>query len=898
MKIERSNILELIGTGKNKYHSCVITSYSIDLAFFEQLILPRLRAAGITNINLFVDAGMLEKYLSSHLGDSTKKFNANYSITPIHISGAFHPKMLFLAGKDKGYLSLGSGNITSSGLLYNDEIWSSFHTSKERINALPIFNSAWQYIQSLSAHCLGINQTKINWISQHSQWIQSLGDIKGSAAIIKDTAYQLSYTQDNISLYKEVISTLSRKPNSIKVVAPYYNKSGAFLKELISDLEPINIHCIVDTSNGILPVDFKSNLCQFSNWSDVIKSENSKSIQRLHAKMIQIEYDDETILILGSANATLEAYGISNRNFKNEEAVIVLKTEKTTDFLSELGIKIPEKGTLDIQKTKSIDSENFDSLKGLLKLKYVELSDQSLKIKLDKDYTESLFLRTFDSASELLEEIKVLPDSKTIHTSLSKTEDVFKLALFDSTTFERVSTFGLIQNIKPLKKSNPDERLARLQSFENLDIFSDLNYELIIDFLDQEQIFKDSKNAQAPTLASSKMLEDDAEVISESEYNKNANITLDEQVTPGNITSMVEEFLDVLKIRDIQEELSTNSEEMAIDAGDDGLDTDTTLQNKEHTISSKEGKRITKKISKTTKSVTSLIQNRVERGVPQDARTLNALFIGFHILLHFWDKVYSEEISEVKIFYKKIDELKKLEKQFKLERLKTQINSSNNEVCYNIDYTNLNLFTAFIKNNKEAFKIVGSPSEPITKDYNYIVDKYVINYTKNNNSFDFIELGLTTILSSIKKKEISINDLQILKILSLSMKLINKLIWNSKFNFWSELILLNLFEVADLESLVNENKILNIEILNSNFTKNYLLFKEKINNNLVERHSINSQIIGSIVYSSTIGFGSVRRILKNDFIEFYSPIISNDLKEDQYGTYKEVFISRQVKIFN
>lgn len=67
MKIERSNILELIGTGKNKYHSCVITSYSIDLAFFEQLILPRLRGAGITNINLFVDASMLEKYLASHL---------------------------------------------------------------------------------------------------------------------------------------------------------------------------------------------------------------------------------------------------------------------------------------------------------------------------------------------------------------------------------------------------------------------------------------------------------------------------------------------------------------------------------------------------------------------------------------------------------------------------------------------------------------------------------------------------------------------------------------------------------------------------------------------------------------------------------------------------------------
>jgi hypothetical protein len=452
MKIERSNILELIGTGKNKYHSCVITSYSIDLAFFEQLILPRLRSAGVTNINLFVDAGMLEKYLASHLGDGAKKINANYSITGVHLKGAFHPKMLFLAGKDKGYLSIGSGNITSSGLLYNDEIWSSFYTAKDHIKTQPIFNTAWLYIQSLSKHCLGINLSKINWIPQYSQWINGLKNIDEVTSIVKDIEYKLSYTQKDNSLYEDVISGLSKKPNSIKIIAPYYNKSGAFLQKLMDDLDPKEMHCVVDLTNGILPVDFKSIICQFSSWGDVIKSDTSKSIQRLHAKMIQIEYDEETVFILGSANATLEAYGLSKRGFKNDEAVITIKSKIPKDFLKELGVEIPKAGTLDIQKTNNIEIEDCEPKKGLLKLRFVELSDQYLKITLEKTIIIPFILRAFDSTNELVEEVEVSGDSKIIQTLLSTREAIFKVALFDVKTLERISNYGLVQNINALKK--------------------------------------------------------------------------------------------------------------------------------------------------------------------------------------------------------------------------------------------------------------------------------------------------------------------------------------------------------------------------------------------------------------------------------------------------------------
>lgn len=897
MKIERSNILELIGAGKNKYHSCVITSYSIDLAFFEQLILPRLRGAGITNINLFVDASMLEKYLASHLGDSLKKFNANYSITPVSISGAFHPKMLFLAGKDKGYLSIGSGNITSSGLLYSDEIWSSFYTSKERLDAQPIFKSAWQYIKSLSSHSLGINVTKINWIAQHSQWISDLENNQGSSIVIKDVEYSMFYTQSTKSLYSEVISTLSRKPKSIKIIAPYYNRSGAFLQKLIDDLAPEEIHCVVDTSNGTLPVDFTSSICQFSDWKDVINTENSKSIQRLHAKIIQIEYNEETVFILGSANATLEAYGISNRAFKNDEAVVTVRTKKHKDFIKELCIQIPKYGSLDIKNTLNVESENQEITEGLLKIKHAELSDVIVEVSLDKEFNSKCALKTFDSNNGLLENIDVTVNSKTIQTPLKVTESIFKIALYDARSQERISTFGLVQNVNALKKSNPDERLARLQSFEHLDIFSSLNYELVLDFLDQEQVFKDNSTSQAPLSVNNEITEDEGELISENEYNKNASLSLDERVTSDNITSMVEEFLDVLKIREHPEEFSDNAEELAIEAGDDGIDEKTSLKHSQSFINKSTGKRISSKIEKTIKAVTTLIDNRRINKKSQDKKSLNALFIGFDILLHFWDKEYVEELSQVKVYYRNLDELHKLESKFSLKRLESQINSSNYEVSYYIDYAILNAFVLFIENSNKAFRLVNTPSEPINIDHPIISIKYIQDYTSKNWLFDFIDLGLSQIIISLKFSEFTVDEAQKRKLIILSNQLINKLVWNNKFSYWKELVLLNIYNTLNLSSSHIEHKDLPDKLSDWSFCNDYLKFEKGLIEASIKGTEVNAQLVNSIVYSKVMGFGMIRKVLKDAKLEFYSPILNRDLKEDDGGVYKEVYISKKVKIF-
>ncbi len=45
-----------------------------------------------------------------------------YTLFPIRVSGAFHPKLIFLVGKRKGLVIVGSHNMTLAGFGFNREL--------------------------------------------------------------------------------------------------------------------------------------------------------------------------------------------------------------------------------------------------------------------------------------------------------------------------------------------------------------------------------------------------------------------------------------------------------------------------------------------------------------------------------------------------------------------------------------------------------------------------------------------------------------------------------------------------------------------------------------------------------------------------------------------------------
>ncbi|EKO3844020.1 hypothetical protein NTE29_004326, partial [Vibrio harveyi] len=80
---------------KGGYDSCLMTSYSINFAFYEEYLLRKMQIAGVTNHLLFVDNRMLKAAIQNF---PPKFAGYAYGIAPMKCNQAFHPKVYMLLG--------------------------------------------------------------------------------------------------------------------------------------------------------------------------------------------------------------------------------------------------------------------------------------------------------------------------------------------------------------------------------------------------------------------------------------------------------------------------------------------------------------------------------------------------------------------------------------------------------------------------------------------------------------------------------------------------------------------------------------------------------------------------------------------------------------------------------
>ena len=69
-----------------------------------------------------------------------------------------------------------------------------------------------------------------------------------------------------------------------------------------------------------------------------MKREERYATNRLHAKAFQFEYDDITYFLFGSANATIEAFGINTDFSINSEISVLTSSTKAKNYFKELNI--------------------------------------------------------------------------------------------------------------------------------------------------------------------------------------------------------------------------------------------------------------------------------------------------------------------------------------------------------------------------------------------------------------------------------------------------------------------------------------------------------------------------------------------------------------------------------
>ncbi len=467
--IDRRNLLDLIGKNRGKYHSCILTCYSLDFSFFEERVLPVLRTANIKNVNVFADGKFLETAQENTTGREFK-FNKSYNFQPIYTTGVFHPKIMLLTGVKHGLLIIGSGNITSSGLNTNDEIWGAFQLDNINNDNAPLFSSVWEYLQQFTKQTYGFIPQKMQWISKYSPWLLELPSGKKSFDLESlKQSIQFVYNTKESSIFNQIKETIPKQNlSAITVISPYYDVKGEFINELHSHYTPQKFNCVLDVDYGLLPTgisDTLNKVVSFYDWK-ICKKDFDTKFNRLHAKIFHFQYEDgNEIMVLGSANATKAAMGINGIAAVNHEAGVIIKRTSKINWLTELGIKLPDETINAVKELKPNLATLYPTeptKKYAIKIPYSELRANEITIYFKKEHNEqSLKVVCISRTSEIIEQIECLAEGNSLKVHCAQPEDLFKIYLVNKEGVQ-ISNFNIPHQLDFLMKSNPDPQQEKI----------------------------------------------------------------------------------------------------------------------------------------------------------------------------------------------------------------------------------------------------------------------------------------------------------------------------------------------------------------------------------------------------------------------------------------------------
>ena len=475
LKIKRENIWDLVGSG---YHSCVITTYSFDFYYFERSAMRVLRSKGISNISIFVDNNIFQGILGKIGSCSNSRV---YALNPMSSKGCFHPKVYMFFGDKQGLLIVGSGNLTSSGHGKNDEVWGAFHFDINEKNNEQIFSDAWLYFQTLSSNIKGFSVEKFNWIKEYTPWLESLPvpNTNGFQSIdeYNEVAFLANDAKGNI--YRKLIRDIPNdEVQELTVIAPYFDLKGKILEAFSSKFKNAKINVLLDDINGILPFKLKDdvadNMC-FYHWKNCcVKEADKETYKRLHAKIFHFILADNTeYCLIGSANASVAAFGNENYSAINDEVSLLFKSSNQ-DFLSDLGIKI---NPVNVKKLSDFENglEEDDVFVNefLANNKYnidaINKEVNVLSIYLNALLDSNSELALYNTWGELVSKAKLTIKNNHYSATISeKVVDAIYACIIDSETSEILSNKQIIQDVIVLSKTNPDPQKRVLDVLFNV----------------------------------------------------------------------------------------------------------------------------------------------------------------------------------------------------------------------------------------------------------------------------------------------------------------------------------------------------------------------------------------------------------------------------------------------
>ena len=322
------DMLELIGRSGIDFHTSIVFTYAFDFTLYDGLIRRALNRSGVWNQIVFCDLQCYDANLRE--ATTTQYLGRQYSVTPVHQTGAFHPKLYLLLGGRHGRLLVGSGNATVGGLIRNAELVGLFdYDGLEGAGPHPALSQCFELAQEYAKNSSPAVRRQIKNAAQAAPWLALPSASDGRTLLVGGPGRR--------PLLEQLKSKLPPgKADSLVICSSSFDRRLKGLQALraISKTKPV---CIVQQDTVELDGKAVATLGSGVDWrpfeDPYPKEKRMRRDVKAHAKLFIFGHGSWETCAFGSANASEPAL-----NSINTEAMVVLPPRKKGAIVKALGL--------------------------------------------------------------------------------------------------------------------------------------------------------------------------------------------------------------------------------------------------------------------------------------------------------------------------------------------------------------------------------------------------------------------------------------------------------------------------------------------------------------------------------------------------------------------------------
>lgn len=348
---------------KGGYEASLITTFNAYLPFYEDVVLRKLINAGIRHNVLMMDSA---QYAVAMETDPPRMAGRRYTLIPVRINGAFHPKLIFLVGKNKGLVIIGSHNMTLAGFGFNRELTNVIRVQGEADGQGKAL--AWQVWQEIGQWL----RLAADYVPEHL--IQMGYRVKDFAPWLEETKADAESALQVLAgrpgaeqLWTQLSALVSGSVRHVIVAGAFFDQGLEFVAKVQRDLKPEQMYLAVEPKTVSLPSKAQNlpgvAVVRANALGTVDKDEARAAGGYLHAKGIFIESDDgNSVFATGSANPSRPAW-LAHTESGNVELVLARVGETAVSLAKELGfydaMQMPTLSASDWEEVKNHQAD-FD----------------------------------------------------------------------------------------------------------------------------------------------------------------------------------------------------------------------------------------------------------------------------------------------------------------------------------------------------------------------------------------------------------------------------------------------------------------------------------------------------------------------------------------------------------